>query len=99
MDFWEDLEGSVANLVRDLLMGRDVTRLAAKLGKSDDLLYKWANPNCGQLPSLIQFLRLMRLAGDYTPLDRLAAAAGRVTAAKGAGPAEMLRRLAAQLED
>ena len=92
--FWEDLDASIAELVRELLIGRDVAQVAGKLKKSDDLLYKWANPNCEQQPSLKQFLKLMRLTGDYRPLARLAAAGGLVVAPKQGSPAAILRQLA-----
>lgn len=82
-DFWKDLPTSVSFLVRDLINGRDIPRIAARLreagvGKcSDSLLYKWANPNDEQQPSLKAFLLLIKITENCEPLDLIIQACGK----------------------
>jgi len=84
-DFWQDLPVTVSFLVRDLITGRDIPRIAAALreagvGKcSDSLLYKWANPNDEQQPTLKAFLLLIKITENCEPLDRVNHACGKIT--------------------
>lgn len=81
-EFWQDIDRSISFLVRDLITGRDVSRLALELRKSgvdrctDSLLYKWANPNAEQAPSLKQFLLLTKICENCGPIDLIAGACG-----------------------
>lgn len=83
-EFWQDLDRSISFLVRDLITGRDVARLAAELRKAglqkctDSLLYKWSNPNAEQRPSLKQFLLLVRITENCQPIEIINEACGKI---------------------
>jgi hypothetical protein len=82
--FWADIDRSISFLVRDLITGRDVVRLAKALKDagiercSDSLLYKWANPNAEQRPSLKAFLLLVKICEDCGPIESINAACGKI---------------------
>jgi hypothetical protein len=103
-DFWRDLPQSISWLVRDLITGRDVPRIAAKLRElgvekcSDSLLYKWANPNEPHLPSFKAFLLLIKITENCTPVDTISPACGMAAIMVNGDPAASLRALAAALE-
>lgn len=85
-DFWKDLNISISYLIRDMLMGRDIARVAAALkgagvGKcSESLLYQWANPNRPEArPPLYAFLLLIKVLEDCDPIDEIALACGKKT--------------------
>jgi sugar phosphate isomerase/epimerase len=71
-------------MVRDLIAGRDVDRLAVELRKAgverctDSLLYKWANPNAEQKPSIKGFLLLVKICENCGPIDTINEACGKV---------------------
>ena len=81
-EFWQDIDRSISFLVRDLITGRDVDRLVVELRKSgverctDSLLYKWANPNAEQAPSLKQFLLLVKICENCGPVESINEACG-----------------------
>jgi hypothetical protein len=80
-EFWQNLKRSSSFLVRDLLVGRDVARLAARLREegvscSDSLLYKWANPNDVQIPNLEQFFLLIKHTENCEPFIEVGRACG-----------------------
>lgn len=81
-EFWQDIDRSVSFLVRDLITGRDVARLVTELRRvgvdrcTDSLLYKWANPNANQAPSLKQFLLLVKITENCGPVETINAACG-----------------------
>jgi hypothetical protein len=84
-DFWKDLNQSISYLVRDLLVGRDISRVAAALKGagvkkcSDSLLYQWANPNQpDSRPSLYAFLLLIKVCEDCSPIDFINEACGKI---------------------
>jgi hypothetical protein len=83
-EFWQDIDRSISFLVRDLITGRDVDRLVMELRKAgverctDSLLYKWANPNAEQAPSLKQFLLLVKITENCGPIDTINEACGKV---------------------
>jgi hypothetical protein len=83
-EFWQDIDRSISFLVRDLITGRDVDRLAVALRKAgvdrctDSLLYKWANPNAEQKPSLKAFLLLIRICENCAPVDTINEACGKI---------------------
>jgi hypothetical protein len=83
-DFWKDVDRSVSFLVRDLITGRDVVRLAKLLRDggvekcSDSLLYKWANPTDERLPSLKAFLLLIKICEDCGPVASINEACGSI---------------------
>ncbi len=84
-DFWKDLNQSISYLVRDLLVGRDISRVAAALKGagvkkcSDSLLYQWANPNQPDFrPSLYAFLLLIKVCEDCSPIDNINEACGKI---------------------
>jgi len=83
-EFWQDIDRSISFLVRDLITGRDVARLAQELCKAgvarctDSLLYKWANPNAEQAPSTKQLLLLIKITENCAPLDSINAACGKI---------------------
>ena len=83
-EFWQDIDRSISFLVRDLITGRDVVRLAKTLRNSgverctDSLLYKWANPNADQAPSLKQFLLLVKICENCGPIESINAACGKI---------------------
>jgi hypothetical protein len=82
--FWHDLDASISYLVRDLLMGRDVARVARELQKAgltkctDSLLYKWANPNDERLPSTKALLLLIKVTENCEPIEQINEACGLV---------------------
>lgn len=87
-DFWQNLKRSVSFLVRDLLVGRDVARLAGRLRDdgvncSDSLLYKWANPNDIQIPNMEQFFLLVKHTENCGPLVEIGEACGYVAVPEG----------------
>jgi len=81
-DFWQDIDRSLSFLVRDLITGRDVARLAHELRKAgvskcgDSLLYKWSNPNSEHAPSLKQFLLLVKICENCGPIESINEACG-----------------------
>jgi hypothetical protein len=83
-EFWLDIDRSISFLVRDLITGRDVVRLAKALRDAgverctDSLLYKWANPNADQTPSLKQFLLLVKICENCGPIESINEACGKV---------------------
>ena len=83
-EFWADIDRSISFLVRDLITGRDVDRLVKALRNAgverctDSLLYKWANPNAEQSPSLKQFLLLVMICENCGPVDTINEACGKV---------------------
>jgi hypothetical protein len=83
-EFWQDIDRSISFLVRDLITGRDVDRLVRELRKAgverctDSLLYKWANPNAEQSPSLKQFLLLVKICENCGPIEAINEACGKV---------------------
>jgi hypothetical protein len=84
-DFWKDPNQSISYLVRDLLVGRDISRVAGDLKAagvkkcSDSLLYQWANPNQpDSRPSLYAFLLLIKVCEDCSPIDSINEACGKV---------------------
>lgn len=83
-EFWQDIDRSISFLVRDLITGRDVVRLAQELRKAgverctDSLLYKWANPNADQNPSLKQFLLLVKITENCEPIETINSACGTI---------------------
>lgn len=102
-DFWKDLPLSISYLVRDLITGRDIGRLARALRDagitkcSDSLLYKWANPNDEALPSLRAFLLLIKLCENCGPIDSIAEACGKITVPDD-DAVESMRQLLAEFE-
>jgi hypothetical protein len=83
-EFWQNINRSISYLVRDLINGRDVARLAEQLKNAgvakctDSLLYKWANPGAEQKPSLKQFLLLVKITENCGPVDSINEACGKV---------------------
>ena len=87
-EFWGELARPASFLVRDLIMGRDVARLAQSLREagikcSDSLLYKWANPNDEALPSLRAFLVLVKLCENCGPIESINEACGVIGVPEG----------------
>jgi hypothetical protein len=81
-EFWEEPDRSISYLMRDMLVGRDIARLAASLKLagvhkcSDSLLYKFANPNEEARPSFKQFILTVKLTENCEPISALARACG-----------------------
>jgi hypothetical protein len=81
-EFWQDIDRSVSFLVRDLITGRDVARIAKALRDngvercSDSLLYKWANPEDERLPSSKALLLLIKITENCGPVETINAACG-----------------------
>lgn len=79
--FWENPKKSISYLVRDILLGRDVSRVAAKIRDegvqcSDSLIYSWANPNDIRIPNTEQFLLLIKHTENCEPLKQIGEACG-----------------------
>jgi hypothetical protein len=96
--FWEDLDASAADLVRDTILGENVEKLAQALGKSPDLLYKAANPTTIQQLNLKQFLALLQKTKNYRALKRLSAACGFLLIPINTNTLEGLKALVKALE-
>lgn len=83
-EFWQDIDKSISFLVRDLITGRDVTKLAQGLRKagvekcSDSLLYKWANPEDERLPNSKALLLLIKITENCTPIESINEACGAI---------------------
>ena len=83
-EFWQDIDRSISFLVRDLITGRDVVRLAKSLRDAgverctDSLLYKWSNPNAEQAPSLKAFILLVKICENCGPIDSINEACGKI---------------------
>lgn len=83
-EFWEDPDRSVSYLMRDMLVGRDIARLAAALKLagvkkcSDSLLYKFANPHEEARPSFKQFILTVKITENCEPIMALSRACGMV---------------------
>lgn len=80
-EFWKNPKRSISYLVRDLLLGRDVARIAAKIREhtvqcSDSLLYAWANPTDIRIPNMEQFLLLIKVTENCQPLQEIGEACG-----------------------
>ncbi len=80
--FWQDIGRSISFLVRDLITGRDVARLAAELRKAgverctDSLVYKWANSEDERLPSSKALLLLIKITENCGPIESINEACG-----------------------
>ena len=83
-EFWQDIDRSISFLVRDLITGRDVARLAMELRKAgvskctDSLLYKWSNPEDERIPNSKALLLLIKITENCSPVDRINEACGKV---------------------
>jgi hypothetical protein len=83
-DFWKDLTRSISFLIRDLIAGRDIARLARLLKEagvkcSDSLLYRWANPqDVDALPSLRALLLLIKITENCSAIDSINEACGKI---------------------
>ena len=83
-DFWQDLNKSLSHMIKDMLIGRDISRVAKSLREagipkcSDSLLYKWSNPNDDTLPALRAFMVLIKTCEDCSPIDSMAEACGKI---------------------
>jgi hypothetical protein len=81
-EFWQDIDRSISFLVRDLITGRDVARLAAELRKAglqkctDSLVYKWANPEDERLPNSKALLLLIKITENCAPIESINEACG-----------------------
>jgi hypothetical protein len=81
-EFWQDIDRSISFLVRDLITGRDVARLAQELRKAgvtkctDSLLYKWTNPEDERLPSSKALLLLIKITENCGPIESINEACG-----------------------
>jgi hypothetical protein len=82
--FWDDLDLSISLMVQELLDGQVIDELVDKLKDagvqriSSSLLYKWANPNAEQAPSLKQFLLLVKICENCGPIESINEACGKV---------------------
>lgn len=103
-EFWEDPDKSISYLMRDLLLGRDVSRIATALKKagiqkvSDSLLYKQANPGEDARPSLKQFLLEIKITENCDPLMALSRACGTASAPYSGDLMEDMRQFMAEWE-
>lgn len=82
-EFWQDLDRSISFMVRDLITGRDVARIAAQLRKAgvrctDSLLYKWANPEDERIPNSKALLLLIKITENCGPIDRINEGCGKI---------------------
>jgi hypothetical protein len=84
-DFWANISRSISFLVHELIVGRDIPRLAQALKNagvercSDSLLYKWANPQIEDaLPSLKAFLLLIKICENCGPIESINEACGKI---------------------
>ena len=83
-EFWQDIDQSVSFLVRDLITGRDVGRIARQLRDagvercSDSLLYKWANPEDERGPSAKALLLLVKITENCGPIASINEACGQI---------------------
>ena len=83
-EFWQDIDRSVSFMVRDLITGRDVAKLATELRKAgvqkctDSLLYKWSNPEDERLPNAKALLLLVKITENCAPIDSMAEACGKI---------------------
>lgn len=83
-EFWKDITLSISYLIRDLITGRDIARIARALREagivkcSDSLLYKWANPHDDATPSLKAFLLLVKICEDCGPIASINEACGSI---------------------
>lgn len=83
-EFWRDLDRSISYLVRDLITGRDMTRLARQLREagvekcSDSLLYKWANPEDERIPNSKALLLLIKITENCGPVASINEACGTI---------------------
>jgi hypothetical protein len=75
-EWWKDIQVTISRIVRDLLFGRHVARIAGQLGKTDSLLYKWAHEDEPQLPNAEQLFTLTVLTEDCSWVVRMAKACG-----------------------
>lgn len=77
--FDEDPEALASRLVSQtyLKTGSNIPLLAKKMGKGEDLLYKWANPNNPTANiQLAQAIKLIQITRNFTILEELARAFG-----------------------
>jgi hypothetical protein len=72
-DFWLNPETALSNLCQTIILksGLPVRQIARALHKGEDLIYKWCNPNAPQLPSLLQFLELVRVTRQHNALAEI----------------------------
>ena len=96
--FWEDLDLTSANLVRDTLLGQRIDKAAQQIEKSPDLLYKASNPNFPQQLNLKQWLAILRYTANFLPVRDLAEACGFIVIPKNGNMVELLKALIYALE-
>lgn len=83
-EFWRDIDRSLSFLVRDLITGRDVARLARSLRDAgverctDSLLYKWANPEDERIPNSKALLLLIKITENCGPVASINEACGTI---------------------
>jgi len=72
--FQDDPRGTVSDWIQSTLLrsGVPVAEIAAKIGKSEDLIYKWANKNAEQCIPAHALITLISTSGDHTILRELA---------------------------
>jgi hypothetical protein len=75
-EFWGDLPRAISFMIRDLLFGRNIARVAQLLGKTDSLLYKWADPSQEALPNALQLFQLITITENCQPVVSAAQACG-----------------------
>jgi predicted DNA-binding transcriptional regulator AlpA len=98
--FKDDPRGTVSDWVQTTLLrsGVPVAEVAAKVGKSEDLIYKWANRNAEQTIPGPALITLMAVSGDLTILQELAEMFGFWLVPRNGDTLETLRALVKALE-
>jgi len=97
-EFWDDLDSSIAWMVKKTIAEVKVKKIATKLGCSDQLIYKWTYDDEPQQPSLKQFLTLIRNTGNLDAIRLLAQSCGFLIIKNNHDLPSILRQIAEQIE-
>ncbi len=99
-NFKDDPRGTVSDWLQTTLLrsGIPVAEIAARVGKSEDLVYKWANRNADQCIPAHALITVIAASQDFTILQELAVMFGFALIPINGEPVAAFKALAEALE-